>query len=258
MKVFAIRKKGRHQRNLAYLYHFEREDRFYIEIPEETDPQDLPALLASFAESGQYTVDSHWSRLWLRHCGWTKGTNLASQDTFEMQNPDSATEGDAYLCYPLREKDLPPEISSRFRRKIMDVVPLSDFQLLVFFRDGVTRKCPLEPFFRESREFFELLQQPELFWQARILPGGYGIVWKEDLTIPDSALYEMGDVIPLSLQDFYTFVKERTIDAPEAAALLCCSRQNVVELTKHGKLHPVKASGRHTLYLKSEVLSRTW
>jgi hypothetical protein len=29
-------------------------------------------------------------------------------------------------------------------------------------------------------------------------------------------------------------------------------------LTKRGKLHPIKSSGKTTLYLKSEILKRNW
>ena len=37
-----------------------------------------------------------------------------------------------------------------------------------------------------------------------------------------------------------------------------CSRQNIIDLTKRGKLHPLKTSDKNTLYLKSEILKRNW
>ena len=50
----------------------------------------------------------------------------------------------------------------------------------------------------------------------------------------------------------------RVINAAEAAEILGCSRQNIIDLTKRGKLHPIKTSEKSTLYLKSEVLKRNW
>jgi predicted DNA-binding transcriptional regulator AlpA len=53
-------------------------------------------------------------------------------------------------------------------------------------------------------------------------------------------------------------VEYRVITAAEAADILGCSRQNIDDLTKRGKLHPIKSSGKTTLYLKSEILKRNW
>lgn len=54
------------------------------------------------------------------------------------------------------------------------------------------------------------------------------------------------------------FVQQCIISTQEAADLLDCSRQNIDDLTKRGKLLPIKSSEKQTLYLKSEVLKRAW
>ena len=36
------------------------------------------------------------------------------------------------------------------------------------------------------------------------------------------------------------------------------ARQNIIDLTKREKLHPIKSSEKNTLYLRSEVLKRKW
>ena len=53
-------------------------------------------------------------------------------------------------------------------------------------------------------------------------------------------------------------VKKGVLTEDEAAEILGCSRQNIIDLTKRGKLHPIKASEKSTLYLKSEILKRNW
>ena len=73
-----------------------------------------------------------------------------------------------------------------------------------------------------------------------------------------SMLYRMGKNVPLTASDFRNFVTHRVINATEAAQMLGCSRQNIIDLTKRGKLHPLKTSEKNTLYLKSEILKRNW
>lgn len=89
-------------------------------------------------------------------------------------------------------------------------------------------------------------------------PGGYGIRWEENMSISDIELYDSGIVIPLSLIDFREFVVHRVINSAEAAELLDCSRQNINDLIKRNKLHPIKSTEKNTLFLKSEVLKRKW
>ena len=72
----------------------------------------------------------------------------------------------------------------------------------------------------------------------------------------DAMLYRIGKSVPLTIEDFRNFAAHRMINASEAAEILGRSRQNIVDLTKRGKLHPIKASEKSTLYLKSEVQKR--
>lgn len=78
------------------------------------------------------------------------------------------------------------------------------------------------------------------------------------MTVSDSLLYRIGEKVPLTADDFRNFVSHRVVNAAEAADILGCSRQNVVDLVKRGKLHPVKSSEKNTLYLKSEIVKRNW
>ncbi len=88
--------------------------------------------------------------------------------------------------------------------------------------------------------------------------GGHGVYWDEDRMIADAELYSMGEIVPLKMADFINFVVKRVVNAAEAAEILGCSRQNIDDLAKRGKLHPIKTSGKQTLYLKSEIMKRNW
>ncbi len=270
MKIFAIRDESAQiQNDLAYLLYYELEKRFYIELPENADPWETPLLLDSFAKRGEKTVNSYWSKVWVQqriiptdrqNLGQILRDNgLKEYDEFEllMLAKGRCAQDDFYLV-PLNEADLPGEIVKRFASRIEDVLPLDDYCLLVFFRDGAVKKCDLKSHFEKTPAFHILLKKPEYFASAQILTGGYGVSWDVNMTVNDTMLYRIGKKVPLSMSDFKSFVAQRIINATEAAELLDCSRQNVMELTKRGKLHPIKTSERNTLYLKSEVLKRNW
>ena len=78
------------------------------------------------------------------------------------------------------------------------------------------------------------------------------------MSISDEELYASGRTIPLSSDDFREFVVHRVINSAEAAELLDCSRQNIKDLIRRNKLHPIKSTEKNTLFLKSEVMKRNW
>lgn len=97
-----------------------------------------------------------------------------------------------------------------------------------------------------------------LYCQESLQPGGHGIEWDINLSVSAAALYRIGKKVPLSVSDFQSFVVHRVVNVAEATEILNFSRQNIDYLTRTGKLHPIKSSGKNTLYLKSEILKRNW
>lgn len=270
MKIFAIRDKTDNtKKDLAYLLYYETDKRFYIELPENADPWETPLPLSSFAQKGEYTVNSYWSKLWVQqrivpsdrqNIGQILRDNgLKAYDEYSLlMLSEGRCEQDDYELTPINESMLPAKIVRRFNEKIEDVVPLQDCCLLVFFRDGTIRKCDLSEFFEKAHRFSILTKRPDYFAHVQIQTGGYGVQWDNNLTISDSVLYKMGKRIPLTADDFKAFASERIINAAEAAEILNCSRQYINELVKTEKLHPIKVSKKNTLFLKSEILQRNW
>jgi hypothetical protein len=270
MKIFAIRDEAdKAQKNLAYLLYYEMEKRFYIELPEDADPWETPLLLSSFVKRGEKTVNSYWSKLWVeqrivptdrQNLGQVlKENHLKEYDEYSllMLSMGRCSQDDYYLV-SMEEGELPEEIQIRFLMRIEDLVPLENYHLLVFFRDGKVKKCSLQERFQSDNAFRVLLRNEELFYHVQMQTGGYGVSWDTNMTISDAELYRTGQDVPLSAGDFQNFVVRRVITASEAAEILGCSRQNIDDLTRRGKLHPIKSSAKTTLFLKSEILKRNW
>lgn len=270
MKIFAIRDEAAaEQKDLAYLLYYELEKRFYIELPEDADPWETPLILSSFVKKGESTVNSYWSKLWVQqrivptdrqNLGQIlKDNGLKEYDEFDllMLAMGRCAQDDYYLV-PIDEEQLPAQVRKRFLTRIEDIVPLEDHCLLVFFRDGTVKKCSLKAHFQKEKAFQILLSKEEYFQSAKLQPGGYGVEWDVNISVTDTLLYRIGKRIPLSVSDFRNFIVHRVVNVAEAAGILGCTRQNIEYLTKAGKLHPIKSSGKNTLYFKSEILKRNW
>ena len=270
MKIFAIRdatdKTGK---DLAYLLYYEIGKKFYIELPEDADIWETPLLLDSFIKKGEHSVNSYWSKIWVQQrivppdrqniAQILKDNGLKEYDEYALLMIASGRcEQDDYYLSAIDESCLPAGITERFGRKIEDVAALKNNCLLVFFRDGSVRKCDLTEYFEKNTRYEILLNNPTWYETVGIQTGGYGLRWDENLTIPDSVLYDIGEPVPLSAEDFRSFAANRIINAAEAAEMLNCSRQYINELVKTGKLHPIKSSEKNTLFMKSEILQRLW
>lgn len=204
MKIFAIRdESGQDEKELGYLLYYELEKRFYIELPEDADIWETPLLLSSFLKKGEHTVNSYWSKIWVQqriipadrqNIGQVlKDNKLREYDEFDllMLSMGRCAQDDYYLA-ALDETELPQKIQKRFQKRIEDIVLLENFCLLVFFRDGMVRKCDLKAYFEQTPAFGILLRKEEYFYQAQMQTGGYGVTWDVNMNISDSQLYRMG------------------------------------------------------------------
>ena len=270
MKIFAIKDEtDTTGKTLSWLIYYARTKTFYIEVPNNIDSWEAPLLISSFVKRGERTLNAYWSKLWVQqriipqdrqNLGHVlKDNGLKEYDEFSLlMLAKGRCAQDDYVLEAIDPSVLPKELSKRFQRKVEEVIPLSDQSLLVFFRNGLVKKCDVMPYLEDRREFAPIRTNAHLFEQAEVLPGGYGVGWGEQQTIPDSTLYQMGKTLPLQLDDLRRFVARRVLTTAESAELLDCSRQNVDALTRKAQLHPLKATSKTPLFLKSEVEQQLW
>ena len=145
---------------------------------------------------------------------------------------------------------------NRWKTKVEDVVPLKGFRLLVFFRNGEVKICDAAKHAADHLACQPYVAQEKRFHAVEVQPDGYGVMWSDRAMISDRELYEKSENIPLSLEDFIGFVQHRIVNANEACQLLGCSRQNIDDLMKRDKLHPIRKDAKYKLFLKSEIMQR--
>ena len=265
MRVFVIRDDELDRKDLGYLLYYEQSKSFYIELPSTADEWDTPLILSSFIRRGEHSVNAYWSLQWVRqriipqdrqNLGQIlRDNNLPEYDELALLllGHGRCAQDNVYIE---EIPDLPDSIKQRWYYKIEDVIPLSDYCLLVFFRDGSARKIAIKELTKGTRSFIPYLSCEERFNTVMIQPDGYGIQWSDGAVLSDQFLYHSGEIIPLKLDDFYRFVSLRIVNTAEAQKLLNCSRQNIADLVKRGKLHPVRTDGNNRLFRLIEVQQR--
>ncbi|MBE9113637.1 DUF2442 domain-containing protein [Nodosilinea sp. LEGE 07298] len=74
--------------------------------------------------------------------------------------------------------------------KICQAEAISDRILRVTFTDQTTKDYDISPLL--STSMFAPLQQPAFFKSFTIAPGGYGIIWSEDIDVSEYELWRHG------------------------------------------------------------------
>lgn len=89
--------------------------------------------------------------------------------------------------------------------KIKYVAPLPDLKLSVQFSEGVTKIYDVKPLLNKWPAFSALIEQPGLFEGAYVSPGGYGVIWNDDIDLACDELYFNGEVVSTPFDGLMAF-----------------------------------------------------
>ena len=270
MKTFALRDEADDRRSdLAYLMCYERTRAFYLELPDGADPWGLPFILHEFAARGQTTVDAPWSLRWVRsRLVPTERQNLGEVlrvnglEEYDELRLLTLTEGrcaqDSCYLVPVRQQGLPAWLADRQRTRLADAYALPGFRVLALFKDGLTRVVALDEATSETPARARILSDVETFGRMEVAEGGRGVCWGSLLAVDAKALRSAGVEVPLSAADVAAIAADALMETREVAAALSCTRQNVSDLVRRGRLTPVKQTPRGPLFLRRDVRALLW
>lgn len=267
MKIFAVRdEEYKPKKDLAYLFYHEKKKRFYIELPVDADEWETPLLLSAFAAKGQLTINSYWSMRWVQNriipkdrqniVSILRDAKLSAYDEFELLRlAKGRCAQDSYRIHPIDEKQLPEYIQTRLSNRIEDVVPLNNFKLLIFLKNGVTRKIGLQELVGNERTFAKVLADDYLFRGVNVNADGFSIGWGDNLEIMYDVLANKGVLVPLDRDDFISFIDYRVVSTGQIREMLDCTRQNVNYLVEKQKLTTINKDSKVRLFLKQDLLN---
>ena len=266
MRIFAIKDETMpEEKILGYLIYYETPKVFYIELPDGADPWETPPVLAASAGRGDYTIGSSLSRVFVRQrivpqdrqniSRILRDNGLKSYDEFSllMLAMGRCEQDDCYLEEIPIDK-IPEFLLRRWTTKVEEVIPLDLPRVMAFFANGSTKIINLRKMALPALEPY--LSDQDRFNRVEVQPGGYGIFWNEQASILHRDLYRQGASIPIALKDIHQFVRHRMVSASEACVILDCSRQNIDDLMRRDKLHPLRTDAKYKLFSKAEVMQR--
>ncbi len=76
--------------------------------------------------------------------------------------------------------------------KLQGVFPMEDFVLGCKFLNGAIKLYDIKPLIREISAFAYFTEHPEAFKQVSISPGGYGIIWNDELDLSAEEVWVNG------------------------------------------------------------------
>jgi hypothetical protein len=254
---------------VGYLFYYENADRFYIEIPSELSSDNAPMILDHEIEYGRDYVDAEWSKKWvcnrivprdrqnLGHVLRDSGLEEYNEYKLLLFGDGRCAQDDCYI-EPITEEQLPDEIKERKKQRIYSVTALNEQRILVYFYDGKGVVCDVRALVGKEQRFKLILEKESLFESVKVNAGGYSIGWGTTHEIPDYVLRNEKKEVPISLEDMRLFIEHETCDTAETTRRLNCTRQNIDDLVRRGRLTPVKTGARSKLFFCSEVEERLW
>ena len=162
---------------------------------------------------------------------------------------------DCYLV-PLKEEEYPEELQTRLRKKISELIHVSPQRELIILGDGTVSEINIEILKTGNNELRRLLSYYHGLSDLRVSPGGQGVEWDEERYIPNHTLFPALEPAELVQKDLIAYIQNNLVDTGEAAAMLSCSRQNIRDLIRRGKLKLVREEGNNSLFLKRDILAR--
>ena len=268
MKACAIRDEAiSAEKDLAYLLYYEKQKRFCIELSRKIESWLFPPILDSFARRGRYTVDFRWSRRWAdqrviprdrQNLGMIlKEFGLKEYDLYTMLMIANGrcAQDECYLV-PLKENDYPSELLERLKEKVSDIICPSDDRMLLMPADGTLTEISRQALCRADEQAARLLSYYQSFSALQVSPGGQGVEWNKDQIIPLDRLRRVMRPASIRRRDLISYVQMNLVNTGEAARILGCSRQNINDLVRRGRLVPVREEHNNSLFLRSDIMAR--
>ncbi len=265
MKVYRI-SDSELGRSVGVLLYYERTKVFIVELEETLDEWTGPLLFTSFIKKRQFTIPRDISYLWVKERVIPNDRqNISSilanhkMEAYDEMRLMELSRGKCSQDSLFIEKisGLPEYVQERQKKNLKECFVSENRSIICFFKDETVKRVYPETL-SNLYGLDKVLSNEKVLFSGRVGEGGYYMTFNDSFDIPASRLYEGGQVIPVSLSDFVSFVKRNTYDTTKSSSELNCSRQNISYLVNKGEIKPIKEEVKGNLYLKGEIISAKW
>ena len=140
--------------------------------------------------------------------------------------------------------------------KIKSINIHPDYYLTVHFSEGVTKGYDMKILFENIPSFKRLQKHPELFEEARVDVGGYGVVWDDETDISCDELFANGVEIETPFDGLIAFSDATEIwglnESTLRKAIAYGKLINGVDVCKYGKQWVISSEAMRREYGEPE------
>lgn len=265
MKSFAIYDEERTSNTpIGYLFYYEKSESFIIELCSELDEWEVPLLFQGLVRKGIYTIPREISFMWVQERIIPSGRQNIGEilKTHKLKEYSEiamlslargrSSQDDCYVK-EVSQMEIPEEIQKRRLGNVIECFVTENGAVLCLFQDNSVRLISLEKLLDKYRDVAYVLQRKDLLESVQVGVGGYSITFNETIEIATSDLRAVGELLPLSANDFFNFIRKNVVDTTSACFMIDCSRQNLSYLVRENKLNPILRGTKENLYTKGEL-----
>lgn len=263
MRVYALRDSADKTKDLAYIFYYTKQDKWYIEIGDGISEWELPFILEHFVRNGQYTVDSHWSREFVRarivppdrqNLGTVLRDNhmdVYSEFALFCLSEGRCSQDDCFIT-PISLSQVPKHIFDR-RAEYISSATKHEYSVLVTLNNGNVLLMDLQKAAERATIPKHLLTYLLKLSGFSIDCAGNSIFLTESVSMPSRMISEISQKLPFPAELLRQYASDQMISTSEAAGILECSRQNIDDLIKRKKLMPARQSEGERLFYYSDI-----
>lgn len=265
MKIYEILDEE-NKINIGVLLYFEKKKEFIIELQSNIDEWMAPLLFTNLVKNQIYTVPRKMAYMWVKEriipSGRQNISEILKNHKMEVYDEMKFLELSKGKCsqdsmYIRKIDELPEYVIERRKRNVVDLVVCDGWKILCFFENDIVKRVDMTELSYVDG-ISKIINNKKLYQSCKVGTGGYSITFDDAIDISSSILYEHGDILPVSRNDFICFARNNLLDTSECCELLECSRQNVSYMIRHEQLNPIKEDIKGNLYLKGEVVKNMW
>ena len=267
MKIYAIRDKTLGKQDLGYFFVNVTTGDCCIELCEDVDEWDLPFILDYYCRNGEFSIGMKHTLEFVRQRvipsdrqnigSILKDNGLDEYDEIKLFIlSDGRCAQDECYIRAIKEDALPDYIKIRMQHFIEDVYVDDIGDYIVSYYNGDVgiidrnnRQLVNNRMYTRMKAYIS-----RLGINARGI-GNYISIGDIDC-ISCGQAYKLSQILPLSISDIQKIALSSIMSTQDVMETYGCSRQNVNDLVKRGKLTPLESNNRNMIFAKSEVLGR--
>ena len=269
MKIYSIKDKTVGNNPLGYFIVYEKTGDCCIELCEKVDEWDLPFILDYYAHNGEYSIGKQDTMKFIQQRiippdrqnigSILRDNGLEEYDEIKLFIiSDGRCAQDECYIRKIRYDDIPESIKIRMKHYIESVSLNENNDYIISFYDGKVGVLD-----SNNDELLKNKYYSRIKSQATRLEigtkglGNYITIGEYDCISAEKA-YRLCSKLSLTMSDLRKLVLKSIMSTQDVMDTLECTRQNVNDLVKRGKLTPIEANNRNMIFSKAEVLKRMY